>query len=181
MRSGRASEIRSALSDRRLLAAPSAVLALAAALLLSALAWRSAVHARFLDLRTGYREGAAAAADLRRDRAMAPQLRSAIESIGRRTARKEALREVFDPIVAPDAVETSDVSYQVTPADNGAQLYAIRFTMLGDYVDIARFLARLEGGDPIAVVERLELKLKDEGKNGEEAVRGEATVLVPAR
>jgi hypothetical protein len=181
MRSGRATEIVAALSDRKLLAAPAVVLALAAALLFSAIAWRSAVHSRFLALRTGYREGAVAASALRRDRAMAPQLRAAIESIGRRTARKEALREVFDPIVAPAAVETSDVSYQVSPAGNGIQLYAIRFAMIGDYGDIARFLAGLEGGDPIAVIERLELKLKDDGKDGEEAVRGEATVLVPAR
>ena len=52
-----------------------------------------------------------------------------------------------------------DISVRFYPL--GIQLYAIRFSMLGDYVDIARFLSRLEGGAPAMVVERFELKLKD--------------------
>jgi hypothetical protein len=164
-----------------MLAGPALLLAIGVVLLAASIGWRSAAHAKFLSLRVAYREGAVAAATLRRDRAMAPALRSAIEAVGRRTARKEALREVFDPIVAPSAVETSDVAYQVAPADNGVQLYTIRFSMIGDYADIARFLSRLEGGAPAMVVDRLELVLKDDGRDGEEAVRGEASVLVPAR
>lgn len=106
------------------------------------------------------------------------EVRKALEILRSRTGRKEALREVFEPFVAPEEnVETRDVSYKVSPAGRGLDAYEIRFSTAGRYPDLARFLAGIETGSPLAVVESVDLK----GTVDRSGVAADVSVRVPVR
>ncbi|MFA6148785.1 MAG: hypothetical protein WC899_11315 [bacterium] len=136
---------------------------------------------RFTSARLGHREWASRAVGAKALGKREAEIRSSLNALGERAARKESLRSVFDPIVSPGpsgGLETKDVSYRSAPAADGSEVYTIRFTVAGSYPAAARLISRLDGGTPLAVVESFALK-RSGGK--EKKVDGEVTVLVPVR
>ncbi|MHB8782501.1 MAG: hypothetical protein ACYDAX_03620 [Desulfobacteria bacterium] len=165
----------------KVLVPPAAFLILGGALLGGSGAMRARAAGRFTSARLEHREWANRAAGAQALGKREAEIRSALEALGERSARKESLRGVFDPIVSPGpsgGLETKDVSYRSAPAADGSEVYTIRFSVAGSYPAAARLISRLDGGTPLAVVESFVLK-RAEGK--EKKVVGEVTVLVPVR
>lgn len=160
MRTGRFVEIRSELLTVRCLWLPATIVAVGLLLLFSAVAWRISEQGANDALRTEWRKAASDVGVLSREKSQAPALQAALKNLTGRFGRKEDLRKVFDPIVSPakdTGVETRDVSYQSTDLDGVGKVYSIRFVASGTYVSLARFMARLEAGSPLIVIDKVDL------------------------
>ena len=165
----------------KVLVPPAAFLILGGVLLAGSGAMRARAAERFTSARLEHREWANRASAAQALGKREAEIRRALSALGGRSARKESLRSVFDPIVSPGTsggLETRDVSYRSAPASDGSEVYTIHFSVAGSYPVAARLISRLDGGTPLAVVESFVLK-RAEGK--EKKVVGEVTVVVPVR
>ncbi len=182
---GRGIEVFRGLLAIRRIAGPAGIVLSAILLLSGSTALRTAASERYDAARKEHRASLERLLAARGLAEREGEVRKALEILRSRTGRKEALREVFEPFVAPEGnVETRDVSYKVSPAGRGLDAYEIRFSTAGRYPDLARFLAGIETGAPLAVVESVEIKRavgRPDAAADRSGVAAGVTVRVPVR